>query len=190
MKGLFLDFDGVLNSSGSCIARTSSRWSWYDSDEYNELHVNLTEMVGEFPYLVTHTLGTIDPTAVELVNRLFEKEPELKLILSTSHRALFGNFGWGTEQHLEALSIYCRMLGLRKNVFGITPNLRGRRGLEVAAFLAEHPEIERHCAIDDGADFAPEDCTFHLIDPSVGFTGTDYYQLTRHLIISESNIIV
>lgn len=189
MKALLLDIDGVLNSSGSCLARTGEKWP-RPVEEWKKYSEQLYGMVGELPYLVVHTLATIDPTAVELVNRLFTKEPELKLVLSTSHRALFGNFGWGSTEHLKVLTIYMNMLGVSAEVYGVTPSLSGRRGLECAAWLSEHPEIETHCAVDDGKDFLPEDCTFYWVDPSTGLTGRDYYLLTRHLLISESAIIV
>lgn len=189
MKALFLDIDGVLNSSGSCIARTGEKWP-RPVEMWKRYSDELYGRVGEMPYLVVHTLATIDPTAVELVNRLFSREPELKLVLSTSHRALFGNFGWGSTDHLAVLTLYMNMLGVSAEVYGVTPSLMGRRGLEVAAWLSEHPEIETHCAIDDGQDFLPQDCTFHWVDPSTGLTGKDYYLLTRHLLINESAIIV
>jgi hypothetical protein len=189
VKALFLDIDGVLNNSGSCLARTGEKWP-RSVETWKKHSDELFGLVGELPYLVVHTLATIDPTAVELVNRLFSKEPELKLVLSTSHRVLFGNFGWGSEGHLKVLTIYMHMLGISADVYGVTPNLNGRRGLEVAAYLDEHPEIDEHCAIDDGQDFLPQDCTFHWVDPSFGFAGKDYFALTRHLRINESCIIV
>lgn len=187
-KALFLDIDGVLNTSGSCLALTGRKWGSKHADAMEKLTA-LAGINGELPYLVTHTANTIDPTAVELVNRLFDKEPNLMLVLSTSHRTLFNHLGFGSELHLKALDLYAKVLGLRASVFGITPVIVGPRSKEVATFLEQHPEINTHLAIDDGNDFSQCDCIFLRIDPSVGFTGKDYFQATLELDISESSII-
>jgi hypothetical protein len=83
-----------------------------------------------------------------------------------------------------------QLLNINAPVSGVTPIHGGTRGQEVAAYLDAHPEIDEHLAIDDGEDFDPRDCMFLRIDPSVGFTGRDYFLATRELRINESCIIV
>lgn len=51
-------------------------------------------------------------------------------------------------------------LGL--NITDRTPSLLGPRGKEIAAWLANHPEVERYAIVDDDGDMLPEQMPYFV----------------------------
>ncbi len=86
-------------------------------------------------------------TAVEWVNVLGE-EVDAKIVVSSTWR----NVGLDEMKGILANS------GLRLEVIGITPSLKGDRGLEIQAWLDENPYVDKYVILDDDADMA------HLMD--------------------------
>lgn len=190
MKIVFLDVDGVLNSSRSILSRTGPRWSTRSRMAYDELcELGETDKEGKMPYGPSETINTIDAVAVDLVNRLLRKS-EAQLVLSTSHRSFFLSEGFRSQSHLYALNLYFTTIGIEHPIFDITPKLHVQRGLEVAHWLDEQTElsISHYVILDDAKEFHPLQ-TFVWCDPQIGFSAANYFECCKHLVVQESTII-
>lgn len=201
MKILFLDVDGVLNNTASTLTKIGKILP------KTEAQIRAIEQLkfmfakdGELPYGPSFTIDTIDPLAVSLVNRLLAKEPELRIVLSSSHRSMFcgsnyNNIAFGSESHLDVLRVYMRALGLvgtpLQLIHDVTPRLYTKRGKEVLSWLRDNAvyDITHHCAVDDGSDFDPVDCNFVQTNATIGLTSTEFFSIVKHLAIHESTII-
>ena len=127
MKVVFLDIDGVLNSHQSAK---------------RGLHKG--------------GLLTLDPEAVERLNRLVREVPEVKFVLSST---------WRLYQCREDFDVFTavgfegefvgRTPALRKELLGSPIVIQQIRGAEIAAWLEEHPEVERYVILDDDSDMGP-----------------------------------
>lgn len=192
MKFLFLDIDGVANSTGSCLARTGVNWLLPRMDGQAARLLNM--IGGEFAYGQQESFETVDPTAVELINRLVSRSG-CKVVLSSTHRSFFvgsnynSHFEFGSSLHLDALNLYMALLGFDFELEGITPRLWEKRGLEVQAYLEDRDEVEMYAIIDDGGDFLPGQPLVQT-DAALGFTGNDYFKAAKLLDTHESGIIV
>lgn len=182
MKALFLDIDGVLNSSRSVLARCGVVNNKI-ADELDDCPVwgNPTDF--------RYTLRTIDPVAIGLVNRLLDKSGA-KLFLSTSHRTMFKyNTYYGSVEHLARLNLYLEAMGISRPVYGLTPKLHQLRGDEVQECLDAHCQITDYVILDDGKDFYPEH-PLVWCDPVVGFSAANYYECCKILGVQESSILI
>lgn len=200
MKILFLDIDGVLNNTASTLAKVGKYVRSPGQQDMINLFFDRIRKDDDVPYGIQYTLDTIDPVAIGLLNRLLDKEPELRIVLSSSHRgflcgdSIHRNVQFGTAWHLDMLNMYLGALGVFRHdrLIDVTPRLHVRRGIEVANWLdrrAEELGVTHHCAIDDGDDFEKHDCELVQTDATVGLTGEKYMELSRKLGISESHII-
>lgn len=193
MKLLFLDIDGVLNSTGSTLARTSTRWVPKSAEAAAALE-QLKSIVPDFGYCVGQSLMTAEPTAIELMNRLVQKSGA-EVVLSSSHRMYFAGERYGTTfkfnspEHLNALNLYIAALGLTFKLRGITEQLYVRRGVEIHRYLEQFDEEIQHVVIDDGTDFEKAECVHQFVDPAFGFTSREYFACASILGVEESIII-
>ena len=185
VKIVFLDVDGVLNSSRSVLARTGAR--------YNESYAKLENLYAEdsnLPFGVKHTLETIDPVAVSLVNRLI-KESGAVLVLSTSHRLMFAdrNITCESKQHMYLLGLYFAAMGIEAPIHSITPRMGTNRGTEVKQWLDESDQQVTHYVIlDDARDFHSLQPLIWC-DPHIGFSHTNYFAASKELGLAETSLI-
>lgn len=185
MKAIFLDIDGVLNSTASTLVKvgmaSEDAWKAMLDIAWNK----------SYPNYIEYTVRCTDPVAVALVNRLIEKSGAT-LVLSSSHRKHFAEtWGYGSEAHLQRLSLMLQAMGLNTSTFtAITPMLYVERGVEIRRWLDEHPEVERWVTLDDGDDILPQhDCNLIKTDARLGLTGENYFAASMQLGINESHIL-
>ncbi len=172
MRIIFLDVDGVLNSTRSfCGTRTRRGLT---REEWN--------------------VAVIDPIAIGLVNRVL-KEHDLRVVVSSTHKQRFlkpeteyvelpdGRAGMMRNQcDLPAMAEYFGKLGvIPDRVIGWTPDLHvaGRvRGDEIQHYLDSHPEVEAYAILDDSADMLEEQLPFFArCDSNDGLTFAAFQQL-------------
>lgn len=194
MKVLFLDIDGVLNSTRSVLAKIGYLRTDIQLDATAVINEQFS-IDGNIPYGPKFTCETIDPVAVGLVRRMLRKDADLRIVLSSTHRLHFcgdryNGIEFGSKQHMGALDTYLVALGLPRNkLVGLTDVLNIPRGVEVNQWLSRHPEVTHHCAVDDGNDFKDSDCNFVRTNPAIGMDDADYLAICEHLGIHESTII-
>jgi hypothetical protein len=96
---------------------------------------------GAFPYCAVKHRDRFDEVAIRLISGLC-KRADVSVVLSSSWRA---DRNWSRIGPALGLPIVDR-----------TPSLAGPRGEEIAAWLAEHPEVENYAIVDDDNDMLPE----------------------------------
>lgn len=172
MRIIFLDVDGVLNSTRSfCGTQTTVGQS---REEWN--------------------ISVVDPVAVGLIRRCIE-EHDLCLVISSTHRQHFlkpeteyvelpdGRAGMMRNQcDLPVMAEYFGKLGMPADkVVGWTPDLfiAGRcRGDEIQHYLDNHPEVEAYAILDDSSDMLEHQLPFFAhCDANDGMTFAAFQQL-------------
>ena len=154
MKIIFLDFDGVLNSTTSHMYHTFNK----------PIHSVLWNPAP-------------NPLSVFLVERVLSNE-DVYAVISSSHRKqkpltdikdiLKDSFGFSKDS-LE-------------KVIDVTPNLNTLRGTEIQEYLKNNKNITEYCILDDGTDFLKEQKPYlvkTLFDD--GYVYKDYIQTLKIL---------
>lgn len=181
---VFLDVDGVLNSTRSVLAKSGPK-------PIGDALWLLKKADGELPYGPAFTIETIDSVAVALVNRLIRKSGAL-LVLSTSHRNMFLKDGdFKSPRHMRMLGLYFEALGIEAPIHDITPKLYIERGREVLKWQEENRwdfEVDKCVILDDGRDFLKNQ-PLVWCDPAIGFTAANYFEAANLLGVEESAII-
>lgn len=135
MKVLFLDIDGVLNSSQH-FKRTT------------ELRQKTSKQGMDFRD--SEWLTNIDQVCVNHLKHLMSKVPDLHIVISST---------WRKTHPITLLKKnLSEMLNVNSDrILGITPVLwkNGEvRGDEIQAWLNEHPDVSRFAIVDDDSDMA------------------------------------
>lgn len=104
--------------------------------------------LGGFPHgFDAENKAKFDHVAIALVRKLCE-ETGASICLSSSWRIIH--------------SVHECANGLDLPIFGRTPSLSSSRGNEIAAWLADHPEVTTYAIIDDDSDMLPEQRRFFV----------------------------
>lgn len=115
---------------------------------------------------VIFTFGNYNfsPSACKNLNLLLSKEPELKIVVSSSWRHL------GIDQVKKTL----KANGIDSSrVIDITGNEPGPRGNQVQAWIDSHSEVTSFVAMDDEADYPNVMDRLVKTNPYVGLTEAD-----------------
>lgn len=188
IKPIFVDIDGVVNSSRSVHVKIGP-------DEHSKIVEDLADFAGPLPYGVVHALKTVDPVCVALVNKLFDDiHASGKIgvfVLSSTHRKHFHNGKYGNADHLVKLRKYLTAMGFNvPTMFSITQSLHVPRGEEVKMWLASEDCSEAdYVILDDGADF---DTTQPLVrvDPTIGMSFENYADACKYLSLPSPGLIL
>lgn len=174
---VFLDFDGVLNSS-----------QWLAAPRNLE---DIKRLVKEFPppadYLpdwarqtcserdALLAIASLDPGAVQLVGRLVAATGAQVVVSST----------WRHGMTIAGLQWMLAARGFHGKVLDSTPStwtLR-TRGQEIAAWLYEHEgEVDRFVILDDDSDMEPYMDRLVLTSRETGLTEDDVKRATQLLV--------
>lgn len=185
LKLVFLDLDGVVNSTRSVYTKLGP--------VAGDTH----PVLGAIPFDAAYALRCVDPVCVELVNKLFETDERVGVVLSSSHRMNFHQGQYGSLEHLQRLQEYLKLMGFRlPGFFDITPVLHRPRGEEVKAYLdamddADQPKFQciDYVILDDGRDFKDTQPLVH-IDASIGMDFPNYVDACKFLAVSEPSRIL
>lgn len=140
MKVIFLDFDGVLNSSASFLMESRKRKKW------RAAHPDLDS--SDSPYVPTNE--TFSEVCASNFQYVLEKLPEVKVVISSTWRLMY-DMDWLKNQ-LEKYNIDS------SRVIGQTPRAVGQgfsgadRGDDISEWLDEHPEVTDYVILDDNSN--------------------------------------
>lgn len=173
MNIIFLDVDGVINSTRSMVAHHDGFKSLvrYARD--------LNNLSKEDHCLFNH----IDPIAVKLLNRVTDVTGAVYVISSTHRKHIPDPLGNGRDMAL--MKKYFADFGLTGEVIGYTPcSDSGFRGAEIGYWLGHTSlEVENYAIIDDSDDMLDFQKEKYFVHTNVdyGFSFEDYKKTLRIL---------
>lgn len=154
-KFIFLDVDGVLNSS-----------NYYDRKCKFSIYKKL---LNDYSEKIAFDASEFDPIAVERLNDLI-KRTDAKIVLSSS---------WRHNSYIEDIF---KAVGIIAPIFSTTPYLGTKRGYEIKAWIDEQPKPYAYVIIDDELDMLEEQypCFIHT-DWKTGLTKDNVEQAIKIL---------
>jgi hypothetical protein len=165
MNILFLDFDGVVNSTRSIIKAEKTEPSQAEKDFAIDLGKQYYLGYPEDQLILD--LRCIDPVCVGYLNQIIEAS-NASVVVSSSWR--FCHSFDGMQKLLE-------YHGFKGQLIDITPvnvkRANKMRGHEIQAWLDLHPEVDRFVILDDDNDMLHLDCYLVKTDLSIGLTQED-----------------
>lgn len=195
MKVIFLDIDGVMNSTVFYKQRHKRRWLkpityWY------ELRHIFRKLFGIKPkgislanyetpdshYTFEHQFNRLKKeTCQEKWRWLSEwcNKTDTKICVSSTWKHHFGikEYVSTPEKWEDAF----QLLGFKPGTFvGITGDRRTLRGEEIQDWLDKHPEVTDYAILDDDSDMTEEQFSkFHHCDGWFGLTPNHLYRIDR-----------
>lgn len=147
-KICFLDIDGVLNSVNFFEEKSLSKRRQELKGKYENKHIAIR-------------LASIDPKAVELLNKLTEATGA-KIVVSSS---------WRGDSALQTIFT---LTGIKEPIYGETPRLYSMyRGQEIQQWLDKH-KCDKYVILDDDLDFFDSQLPYFVhTDWRVGLTESD-----------------
>lgn len=209
IKLVFLDIDGVANSSRSVVVKMGP--TLVTSEKVRELarldeadyangiagNQDMRHPDDALEYGVRFGLLTVDPICVELINQLLD-QPGVGLVLSSTHRKFLchSKVPFRSPEHLRRLRLYLTAMGFRvpELYFSATPvNHMGCRGDEIETWLnmawENGIDVSEYVILDDAADMLPGQPLVR-VDPEHGFSFSDYAKACRALALKEPGLIL
>jgi len=178
LKLIFLDIDGVVNSTRSVIAKIGRAFTEEEC-----------EALGTVPYGAEHAMKCVDPVCVALVNKLIACDERIGVVLSSTHRRHFHHGSYGSAEHLQRLRVYLGAMGFKLPAhFNVTECLERPRGSEVQQFL-ENVVVNEYVILDDGTDFK-QGQPLVRVDPVVGMDFNNYVDACKFLAVPEPSTIL
>jgi len=195
MRVIFLDIDGVMNSTVFYKQRHKRRWRkpitwWY------ALRRIVRKLFGIKPkgvsladwktpdshYTFDYQFKRLqEETCPQKWKWLSEwcNETDTKICISSTWKHHFGVKGYvSTPEKWEDALV---KLGFKEGTYvGITGDRRTLRGDEIKDWLEKHPEVEDYAILDDDSDMLPEQfIKFHHTDGWFGLTPNHLYRINR-----------
>jgi hypothetical protein len=195
MRVIFLDIDGVMNSTVFYKQRHKRRWRkpitwWY------ALRRIVRKLFGIKPkgvsladwktpdshYTFDYQFKRLqEETCPQKWKWLSEwcNETDTKICISSTWKHHFGVKGYvSTPEKWEDALV---KLGFKEGTYvGITGDRRTLRGDEIKDWLDKHPEVEDYAILDDDSDMLPEQfMKFHHTDPWFGLNPNHLYRINR-----------
>jgi hypothetical protein len=116
---------------------------------------------------------SFDPRCVKVLKWILEECPEVKIVVTST---------WKGIGLLNLLDMW-KIRDLPGEIIGITPELPGKRGKEIAAWLAKSLDpVEKYVIIDDDTDMLEDQKPYFVkTDPMFGLTIDDCNKVIKIL---------
>ena len=194
MRVIFLDIDGVMNSTVFYKQRHKRRWRkpitwWYaikrlvrklfriEPKAISLADWKIPDSHYTFDYQFKRLQEETCPQKWEWLSE-WCNETDTKICISSTWKNHFGIKDKRTPELWEDALV---KLGFKPGTYvGITETHRTLRGDEIKDWLDKHPEVTDYAILDDDSDMLPEQFVkFHHCDPWFGLSPNHLYRIKR-----------